>query len=303
MQALRRFLLFFSVFLFATSAFGQSAAELKKEGDAAFLARRYSDAITAYDKAYATGHDAAVLYNKARSHEALEQYPEALAALEKFSEEASPAVRAKVSGLSTLINEIRSRVATLVVKANVEGARVTLRGVEIGKTSKDSLRVQIVKGRGALVVEKEGYAPFKQDVDLPGESSTIINAILETKAATASVKITTNPPRSSVTIDGRAVGASPVELDLTPKSHTIEIEREGYDKLQATVSVEADKPRTFDFELHESPSILSRWWFWTGIGVVVAGGVVLTFVALKEKDAPAGTIAPGTVGAPLVVWR
>jgi len=208
-----------------------------------------------------------------------------------------------VSGLSTLINEIRSRVATLVVKANVEGARVTLRGVEIGKTSKDSLRVQIVKGRGALVVEKEGYAPFKQDVDLPGESSTIINAILETKAATASVKITTNPPRSSVTIDGRAVGASPVELDLTPKSHTIEIEREGYDKLQATVSVEADKPRTFDFELHESPSILSRWWFWTGIGVVVAGGVVLTFVALKEKDAPAGTIAPGTVGAPLVVWR
>src|SRR5687767_3367343 len=117
--ALRRFLLCSSFVLFAANAAAQSAKELKAEGDAAFTARRYGDAVRAYDKAYASGHDAAVLYNKARAHEALEQFPEALLAIERFDKEAPPAVRAKVAGLSTLIADIRSHVATLVITCNV----------------------------------------------------------------------------------------------------------------------------------------------------------------------------------------
>ena len=82
-------------------AFAQSAKELKAEGDAAFTARRYGDALKAYDKAYEAGHDAAVLYNKARAHEALEQFPEALAAADVAGSDTGGGVGARRARSST----------------------------------------------------------------------------------------------------------------------------------------------------------------------------------------------------------
>ncbi len=38
-------------------------------------------------------------------------------------------------------------------------------------------------------------------------------------------------------------------------------------------------------EPQESPPVYKRWWFWTGIGAVVAGGAV-TGVLLSKKTAP-----------------
>lgn len=300
--ALRRFLLCSSLVLLSANALAQSAKDLKAEGDAAFTARRYGDALKAYDKAYAAGHDAAVLYNKARAHEALEQFPEALAAIERFDKEAPPAVRAKVTGLSTLIADIRSHVATLVITCNVPGARVTVRDVIVGETAQTALRVQVNRGKARVVVDKEGHTSFTQELNLPGESSTTVTAILEDKADTSLVKITSTPPRSAVSIDGRPVGATPLEIDLSPKTHQIEIERDGYDKLTTSVVVESGKPRTVDLTLVESSSILGKWWFWTGVGAAVVTGIAVVFVATRGEDAPAGTIQPGTVSAPLLRW-
>jgi len=42
----------------------------------------------------------------------------------------------------------------------------------------------------------------------------------------------------------------------------------------------------------ESPPVYKRWWFWTGIGAVVAGGVV-TGVLLSKKSAPKSPTCDG----------
>ena len=42
----------------------------------------------------------------------------------------------------------------------------------------------------------------------------------------------------------------------------------------------------------ESPPVYKRWWFWTGIGAVVAGGVV-TGVLLSKKSAPKSPACDG----------
>lgn len=296
------FLLCSSLVLFAPSAWADSASALKAQGDAAFNARKYSDAIVAYDKAYAEGHDAAVLYNKARSHEALEQFPEALAALERFDREAPPAMRAKVTGLSVLIADIRAHVATLVLTCNVPGAQVTVREQRVGETSSSALRVQVNRGPARLVVTKEGYAPFTQDLDLRGDASVMVTVKLETKSAGALVKITSSPPQAQVSIDGRAVGSTPVELTLSPKSYSVVLDRDGYEKLTTSIVVDSEKPRTVDLQLApSSSSVATKWWFWTAIGgaVLVAGGIV-AIVAVQEKEAAPGSL--GTVSAPLLVW-
>jgi hypothetical protein len=45
--------------------------------------------------------------------------------------------------------------------------------------------------------------------------------------------------------------------------------------------------------------LTARWWFWGGIGAVVAGGVVLSVALLTERSADKGTIAPQQLSAPL----
>ena len=48
----------------------------------------------------------------------------------------------------------------------------------------------------------------------------------------------------------------------------------------------------------EGASVLERWWFWTGIGVLLAGGIVLGIALGGGENAPAGTLPPGRVELP-----
>jgi hypothetical protein len=48
--------------------------------------------------------------------------------------------------------------------------------------------------------------------------------------------------------------------------------------------------------------IVTRWWFWTGVGVVVAGGTVAAIVALQKPGSSAKSEGAGHVGMPLVTW-
>jgi hypothetical protein len=50
----------------------------------------------------------------------------------------------------------------------------------------------------------------------------------------------------------------------------------------------------------EKPPIYTRWWFWTGVGAVIAGSVVTT-LALTSGDSPTpyrGDLSPGTISVP-----
>jgi hypothetical protein len=39
-----------------------------------------------------------------------------------------------------------------------------------------------------------------------------------------------------------------------------------------------------------APPVYQRWWFWTGVGAVVVGGVVLTYLLLRDTSPERGTV-------------
>src|SRR5262249_55610799 len=100
---------------------------------------------------------------------------------------------------------------------------------------------------------------------------------------------------SSVSIDGRRVGVVPAESGVPAGQHEVRVERDGFDAVSTRFVVKAGDHKELTLDPVSPPSVLTRWWFWTAAGVIVAAGVA-TVVALSVERSPReGNFGPGLV--------
>ena len=273
-----------------------AGAVLKKKGDVAMDKLDYEAAIAAYAEAWSRAHDPAVLYNKGRAHQALAQFPEALRELELFDKEAPAALKAKVPKLAELIAEIRAKVSTLTLHCNVKTARVLVRD----RVAALDTPFQLQAGPATIEVTAEGYSPFKKDVTLPGGSELTVDAELTVKITTGLLTVKSPVVGAEALVDGKPAGKVPAQLTVEPGSHRVLVRAPGYDEKTVTTVMNAGGAREVTVDLEKQPGITSKWWFWTGVSVVVIGGGVLTYSLLTERRADSGDFSPGRVSGPLV---
>lgn len=281
------------------SSSSKSAAQLKAEGDAAFDAFLYGDALALYGQAYELSHDPALLFNRGRALQALGRYPEALTMLTRFQAEAPKELLARAPGLTKLIADVRARVAVLQVVCNVGGAQVIVDDRVLGETGALS-NVPLDAGTVILKVQREGYFPVRREVKLLGGTTTTVDVQLLPRATSGILAVTVDPPAARVSVDGKLEGNAPIELILPAGTHDLEVSSPGYQTLNTKAVITADARADRHLTLQSTPSITSRWWFWTGLGVVVVGGVVLTIALTTDRSPPNGTFSPPRVSAPLV---
>jgi hypothetical protein len=117
----------------------------------------------------------------------------------------------------------------------------------------------------------------------------------------ARLVIDTGDAAATVQLNGERVTPSARGIEAMPGRQRVEV-RFGDDDVQRR---EVDVPAGGRVVLAFSPgrsaeggSVLTRWWFWTGVGVVVAGAVVGAVLAANAGDAPSpvGRWATVTVG-------
>lgn len=275
------------------------AEELKTAGDDAMQRLDYASALTAYEKSYALEPNPALLYNRGRALQALGRYPEALDQLEAFRRDASPELKARVPKLDELVKEVQAKVGSLVVQSNVAGARVLVRGRLVGTTPL-SQPLRLNAGRASVEVLADGYHPFKKSLLLPSGSTYELDALLFSKNTTGVLEVSSPVAGAIVFMDGKRVGTVPVQTALPAGEHRVLVRHEGYEEAETSAVVRAGKSSRLDVPLDRPPGITSRWWFWTGVGVVVVGGVALTAALLTERSPDEGDIAPGKVSGPLL---
>lgn len=285
-----------------TSADAEQAAELKRKGDAAMETLQYADALAHYDAAWSLVEDPALLYNRARAHQMLGNFPQALELFEAFSIRAPAELRERVKVLDSLMAEVRARVSTLELSCNVRGARVLVRDKRLGTTPLAG-PLKLNAGRALVEVEAEGYFPWKRELDLRGGGSTRLEAKLASRRTTGVLIVTSPTAGARVTVDGRAAGNVPVDVVLGPGMHRIVVRRDGYEVAETSALVGTGEKKTISVPLEKTRPVTAKWWFWTGVGATVVGGTVLTVALLTEKSAPNGSIDPGQVSAPLLRWR
>jgi hypothetical protein len=98
-----------------------------------------------------------------------------------------------------------------------------------------------------------------------------------------------------VLLDGKPIGRTPFDGDVTPGRHTLQVVAPG--KLQDTrvIEVKAGEELRFKVELKDVPppivekddSIFGAWWFWTAVGVTVLGGVTVGVLSGQTTEVPA----------------
>jgi len=191
----------------------------------------------------------------------------------------------------------KAAVATINVVSSTDGARVVVENIEVGLVPLGE-PLEVPAGTYEVRVEKRGFVPYAETLDV--EAGKSYDVFAELIASGAILKVAGHFG-ARVELDGVEVGMIPFDAEIPAGSHRVVVETEGAGKLIKSVNVAAGETVRIEYKPSlavaapaPAPAPVGRpwyatWWFWTGTGAVVAGGVA-TAVALALK----GPQVPGS---------
>ena len=91
-----------------------------------------------------------------------------------------------------------------------------------------------------------------------------------------SLHVKVEPAGAQVLVNKKLLGISPLPVikNILPGSLTVETRLAGYQDVLQTVEISRTEKTETNIVLKPTEGILSKWWFWTSLGVVAASGIV-----------------------------
>lgn len=115
---------------------------------------------------------------------------------------------------------------TLNVVSTPIGAKVFVNNQKQGITPCD---IPYIIGNHTIEIRREGYTSVIEKVSIQENQTHRINATL---SLTHKVKITSSPNRASVSLDGKQIGNTPLEVEMRSGSHNFAVNSPGYYTLE-----------------------------------------------------------------------
>jgi hypothetical protein len=248
----------------------------------------YPGALAEFDAVYRLTKRWEVLFNVAVTQKKLFRYGAAVRSLERYLAEGGAGVDGpRRAAVERELTEIRALVAEITVVVEGAPAQLDVDGLSEGATPLDR-PLLLGSGRHVLRATREGELPDEKAIDVvSGQNATVRLAPRPrpVEAKTATITVDSNPPGATLTVDGKAVGKAPWSGELDAGGHLVTGALDGYTKARQELVVVAGQTRRVTVELLVAPPVAEadrpvykKWWFWTGIGAVVAGGVATAII-------------------------
>jgi formylglycine-generating enzyme required for sulfatase activity/serine/threonine protein kinase len=115
---------------------------------------------------------------------------------------------------------------------------VSIDGKNVGQTPLQLNKIR--KGKVKISIDKEGFDEWEQEIMIEPSKVFEVNAVLV--SSFGSLKIETTPDGAQVSIDGKNVGQTPLQLNEVKRGKVkISIDKEGFDVWEHEIMVEASK--------------------------------------------------------------
>jgi hypothetical protein len=185
----------------------------------------------------------------------------------------------------------RATTGKLAIFCFVKGAHVEIDGKKVATTPVKKA-IQLKPGQYSVRVHKRGYYEVEERVVISLGKETEFDADLNLYAGL--VQVTANVSSATVAIGGKLIGNTPLDKDIPAGKKELTVQADGYIPFRQLVEIRAGQKHFFNITLKPVPmigsgtsgGILNKWWFWTVVGVVVAGGAAAGLVLGLGGDGP-----------------
>ena len=228
----------------ASAAQKARAKKYFEAGELHYQQGEFVKALTNYKKAHKTYRHPAFIFNIAQCHRQLKQYSKALFFYQLFLAE-KPNTTNK-SEVKRRIREMKKQIAALQLSQRQKGklsiitspagASIYINRVKGAPNATSPAILPVSAGQHLIMIKKAGYKTLTKAVDVKARRLTMLNISLEK--------------------DGSAITPPPERRVVTPPP-----ERRG-----VTPPPEPTEPKPTG-----TKPFYKQWWFWTGVGVAVAG--------------------------------
>lgn len=287
--------------LTALAAPPSDADRLFREGVGLFNKKKFAEAARSFEAAFEATPNPAYLFNAATAYDKAGKLPEALRLYQKFAVTTDNPVRIRQAkdAIRDLEAVLAKTLGHLTVEVEPQGAFLFLDG--------DPAPIQtpferwLPPGSHTLNLKMLGHVERKETLDLAVGELKTLRLRLAPIVLTGRAEVGSTPEGATVFIDGEKRGVTPLSLaDVPVGTHRLRLEQVGFVALEQDLVVEKDGdvrvalrlvpapvelPRDVPVPVAPSPSIVTRWWFWTGIAVAVSGAVVATVLATRGDSA------------------
>ncbi|AKU94751.1 TonB-dependent receptor [Labilithrix luteola] len=288
------------------------------EGTVLVEKAQWAEALTAFERARAVRKHPVTTFNMAACERAMGHYTrarqlylEALAEHEGGAKEHRLLPASLVSEAHAILGELDRMLVRF--KLTVEPAESTLAidgrplfpsGTDLvagirspgpGEPApRGTFTVVLDPGLHILMFSRRGFRDTTVSRSFSAGESGSLN--FELSRLPATIKISASEPSALVAVNGVDVGPAPVDVLRPAGLYRVLVRRDGFVPYESQVTVEAGQEAAMRATLRrETPSVFSRWWFWTAAGCVVASAAATTyFLTRPEPTRP--DVGGGTLG-------
>ena len=258
----------------APPAFAQSpngeARTLFQQGVRLIEDARFAEAAASLERSLAMREVPPVLFNLALAYRGVGSYQRAIATFERFLALASPQEPQRADA-TTILGELRAALVQvrLVVRGAASDVRVDDRSIATTDTDQT---LHLDPGPHVFQAHRAGHRPATRELTLAPGAVTAVDLDAAQSPLPATLEIAVDVADATIVVDGVPHGRE--RFEVAPGTHAIDVRAPGHVADHRTLDLAPGRDEHVMVTLAASPSIVTRWWFWTGAGVVVAGLVV-----------------------------
>ncbi len=254
----------------------------------------FRGAAAKFQHAYQLKPDPRLLWNAAACEKEQRNYAHASQLIERYLEEGGERLseQSRRSAEETLV-ALRGFSSRVTLNGVPEGARILVDGAFVATTPLGA-PLHLDLGTRRLRVEASGYAPFEQELSIPGNTEMAVDVALSPEGEKGQLSVVTTGPKDTIRIDGQVVGEGRFEGSLPAGSHRLSVTAPGKKPYEKDLLLEPGTRRSVQVTLEDAGKKMPLWPWIAGGAVVLAGASVGGYFLFSDRGSdptgPSGSL-------------